>query len=236
MNTERRVNLRAIVVLVGCTLLIVSAVFWWAPWEPPVAGPEVQTDASPDASKPNLKNATSNPATVTEPTSAPEEDDSLPRRVTAEEIQKVKGSLSAARQLLRDIEAKHVTPVMVTDNEGWRNEHVHLPALTREQLDPVYTQLSEAGRDFPERSGAAKMHRQEADKFLDSLRQLPAKHASRNLDKKTGLVSYGVTLLLENATVTKGGGGSLEIQGAAMSSNQNAKPEEVSHLFRDEPK
>ena len=128
------------------------------------------------------------------------------------------------------------TPVMVTDNEGWRNEHVHLPALTREQLDPVYTQLSKAGRDFPEGSGAAKMLRQEADKFLDSLRKLPAKHASRNLDKKTGLVSYGVTLLLENSTVTKGGGGSLEIQGAAVSSSQNANPDDVSHLFRDEPK
>jgi len=236
MSTKRRVNLRTIGVLAGCTLLIVSALFWWAPWAPSAAAPDFPADASLDASNPDAENATSNPADVTETTSSQEEDDSLSSRVTAEEIQKVKSSLSAARQLLHDIEAKHVTPVMVTDNEGWRNEHVHLPALTREQLDPVYTQLSKAGRDFPEGSGAAKMLRQEADKFLDSLRKLPAKHASRNLDKKTGLVSYGVTLLLENSTVTKGGGGSLEIQGAAVSSSQNANPDDVSHLFRDEPK
>jgi hypothetical protein len=231
MSTEPRANLRVMGAFAGCAL-IVAAIFWWAPWDKP----DVPANASLTASKLVEEDATSMRTNVLEPALPQDEEDSSSNRVTAEEIRKVQNKLSAARKLLHDIEASHVKPVLVSDNPGWRNEHVYLPALTREQLDPVYTQLSDAGREFPVGSAGAKMFRQEADKFLANLAKLPAKHATRKLEKKTRQTSYALTLLSEDSTVTKGEGDSLEILGTAISSNQFAKPDEVGYLFPDEPK
>lgn len=236
MSTEPRTDLRTMGVLAGCALLIIAAVLWWAPWDNPAAAPELPANDSLVGSQSAGENVAGAQSNTPEPTSSQDEEDSSANPVTAEEIRKVQSDLSAARKLLHDIEASHVKPVMVRDVEAWRDEHVYLPALTREQLDPVYTQLSKAGREFPMGSGGAMMFRQEADKFLANLAKLPAKHATRKLDKKAGQTSYVLTLLSEDSTVTKGEGDSLEIIGTAISSNQFAKPEEVSHLFRDEPK
>jgi hypothetical protein len=231
MSSAARRNRQTLGILAVGVLLVAAAVWWWAPWEdaspePRVAGSEARTSTSVEEGKARGVDAT-------EPARAQADDESNP--VTGEEIRAIKSELSAARDVLHEIEARHVNHVSQQDGETWHLEHVYLAALTREDLDPVYTHLSKAGRAFLAGSGAAQMFRKEADKFLADLAKLPAKHAMRKLDKTTGNSAYTLTLLSEDSSVTVGPGGGVEIRGAvAASGGALAKPEEVAHLFRKE--
>src|SRR5687768_14769103 len=98
MSSKSRTNLRALGVWAGCTLLIVAAVFWWAAWGQPSSAPELPANSLPAGSNPDEGTVAS--VRITEPTPPPAEEDSSSNPVTAEEIRKVRGELSAARKLL----------------------------------------------------------------------------------------------------------------------------------------
>lgn len=235
MRTKRQMDGRARQIAAGGALLfIVAAVSWWGSR----GNRTVNPSANPSPPAPTLAIAESNPRSMNSTAADASQSKPLPRRNHAsdsegssEETQRVQLHLTAARQLLHEIEARLVKRVLTINTETTLIDHVHLPALTRDQLDPVYTQLSEAGRDFPAGSTGAKLFRDAADKFLFSLGKLPAKHAMRTTDKKTGKASYVVTRLAEDATVTRGENDSLDIKATSIHAGVPAISDEVGHLF-----
>jgi hypothetical protein len=241
MPAKAGINARAGRILAGSALVLIAAgLALWAAWndQPPELLGEPSLIALQSATSESNPPSTNSAPVIGAPLNPTSEaNDSRAGQPAPEEIQKVQLHLIAARQLLHEIEARLVKPVTIANTDTAIVDHVHLPALTREQLDPVYTQLSEASRNFPAGGAGAKLFREEADKFLSSLRKLPAKHAMRKIDRKTGDVSYGVTLLAEDATVTRGENGALDIQSSRIHVNGGAstKPEDVAHLFRGDP-
>ena len=233
MSPEFRPNRRAMYVLAGCALITVG-VFWWSSGGPLAPVPNLPVNSPPTASDPGSVRGANPQTTVPDFDSPPVDDDSSAHPITMMELQTVHVYIFEARMLLRQIESKHAKSVLVTDNETERTEYVFLPALTREQLDPVYTQLSKSVKQFPARGAAAKLFREEVSKFLQTLPKLPARVANQIVNKETDLSSYGSMRLSEDATVTVGEHGSLEIHGSAVSGFQPVRRGEVSHLFRDE--
>jgi hypothetical protein len=232
VRSERRIHLRAIGALIGCILLIVAVIFWWPAIEPSMPELASAAHADPDSHERERADASPTPLEAPSPRLA---SDSLAEPVTGFELQKVYAYLFEAKLALRELESKHAKSVMVQDTPGLRIEHVHLPALTREQLDPVYTLLSNDGRKFPADSTGAKVFRQKADEFLQTLTKLPARYARRNLHKNTGQVSYSLCRLSEDATVVADSDGSVSIRTSGASSSDHVSSVEVSHLFREEP-
>jgi hypothetical protein len=236
MRAESKTNLRGTRSFAGgALLLIVIVVCWRAVWDNGVSHAPADPPSTPRKSRSaefNAHGTTTALATASQPTPQSAASDTLAGEAGTREIQEVQARLIAARNLLREVEARFVKRVMTKQTETNVIDHVHLPALTREQLDPVYTQLSQAGRDFPAGSAGAKLFREEADKFLFSLRALPAKHAMRTTNKQTGAVSYAITLLAEDATVNAAEDGSLDISAARINAVTSATPDDAGHLFR----
>jgi hypothetical protein len=122
-----------------------------------------------------------------------------------------------------------------TENEDLRDEHVLVKALTTEQLDPVYSALTEAGKAFPPDSAADVAFRKRADEFVADLSRYPMRLATKETKKSDGTVSYGMGFFGDKSKLTKGDDGSFTISGGSAMFNRRPNERAMKYFFPEAP-
>jgi hypothetical protein len=187
-------------------ILLLVASLWWRDHEAPLRTLEAARRAQPLSaiSEPETGNARIVGSGV----------ESWHRKLTPEEKATIERRVAAAKSILHQIELSKATAAEVTEVNRIRTDMVRVPALTVEDLQPVYDALSQAANEFEERSPAREAFRRSADALITRTRNRPIKVVFRVIDDNLrGIPNYKIANLSERAKATLIETGGLRIEG-----------------------
>jgi hypothetical protein len=154
--------------------------------------------------------------------------------LSAEDTAAIERVIAKARVAREQAEVQRSKQIKKIDNDDRRLEWVVVEAPSTEQLDPVYSALSEGSRIFPPDSPAAIAYRKRADEFAADLLRSPMKLVMKDLNKSKGELSFQMTLFDRSAVFSEEKDGSVKFSsGSAESSKTDHSA--VGYLFPDWP-
>jgi hypothetical protein len=149
----------------------------------------------------------------------------------AEENAKISRQMDLATRRVQELERRVAQPVKHLENDTFRIAYVFVPALTEEQLDPIFDELSKAAGEYAPASSAGRGFRDLAAAFLRNVQPNQAKLVSRAENVLRGDVTYVVYRLRPNGRVTERSGMLLfrgkDLIGPAVKVEESS----VRHLF-----
>ena len=194
-----------VLVWTAVTLLILS-IAWWpsAPTPPTLA--EISTPKSTvHASIPREIGPLSSPSDP--------KGQSRAEPLTPHEKERIENKIAQAKDVIQRIELRKATAPAVTEGQAFQSTTVRVPALTVDDLQPLYDALSRAAEEFAAGSPERDAFRRRADGLLTAIRKRPSKVILRSVERAQGGVTYKVITLSEEARVTILENGGVSVDG-----------------------
>ena len=203
MTTSAPAARNSTVALIACFALSLAAIWWLA-----VPGAK---DESPTLNAQNPPTSIAAPAKHAATTSA-----TLSSLISSEDSAVINSLFAQIKVVRRQVEAQNSRRLKTTEDENEVDEHVLVPSLTTEQLDPIYTALTEAGKTFTEGTAASIAFRKRADEFVAEILRYPTRLARKSFKKSDGTVSYGLGFFGGKTELKDEADGSFSLSGGEL--------------------